>query len=158
MERFRALPFDDAWQELRAALEASPSIYSDNHVLTVYEGPIRSFLQPIPFELLRTFVKEQGTSAVNCLFVHSDDSHPLVAAYCLHALYESEDQRLPEAAARVANRLETIHAIYGCFGWTGTLSEYGQRLLKEYSEEMELRALAEQSDPPKSPVVREFDS
>src|SRR2546429_9988179 len=53
VERIRALPFDAAWQEVRAALDASPSLYADNRVLTVYEGPTKSFLLPLPFELLR---------------------------------------------------------------------------------------------------------
>jgi hypothetical protein len=128
VDRVRALPFDAAWDEVRAALESSPSIYSDNRILTVYEGPIRSFLLPLPFELLRDFVKQRGALAADHLVEHAADRHPLVAAYCLHALSELGDSRLPAAAARVANRSERIQAIYGCFGWEGTLAEYGQKL------------------------------
>ena len=136
VERFRALPFDVAWQELRAALEKSPSIYSDN-ILTVYEGPIRTFLLPLPYELLRAFIQERGAIAADCLFLHSEDSSPLVSAYCLHGLAELEDKRLPEAAARVANRQDKIHTIFGSFGWTGKLSEYGLKLQQQYSDDVE---------------------
>jgi hypothetical protein len=135
--RFRALPFDAAWQEVRAALEASPSLYADNRVLTVYEGPTRSFLLPLPFELLQHFIQHRGVQAIDCLFRHTVDPHPLVAAYCLHALSELEDPCLPEAAARVIDRRERIHTVYGCFGWEGTLAEYGRKLHDEYVETLE---------------------
>jgi len=137
VERVRALPFDSAWREVRAALEASPSLYADNRVLTVYEGPTRSFLLPLPFELLQDFIEHRGSQAADCMFGNAADPHPLVAAYCLHALSELEDTRLPEATARVAERRERIHTIYGCFGWEGTLAEYARRLHDEYVETLE---------------------
>lgn len=63
VERIRAMPFDGAWKEVRAALEASPSLDADKRVLTVYEGPTRSFLLPLPFELLRDFIQQRGAQA-----------------------------------------------------------------------------------------------
>jgi hypothetical protein len=132
VERIRALPLDAAWQEVRAALETSPSIYADTRVLTVYEGPTRSFLLPLPFELLQDFIQQRGAPAAEWLFGHTGDAHPLVAAYCLHGLSVLNDPRLPEAAAKVARRSERIHTVYGSFGWEGTLSEYGRKLNDEY--------------------------
>lgn len=132
VERIRAMPFDGAWREVRAALEASPSLDADKRVFTVYEGPTRSFLLPLPFELLRDFIQQRGAQAEDWLFSQSADAHPLVAAYCLHALSQLEDARLPEAAARVADRSECIRTIYGCFGWEGTLSAYARKLHNEY--------------------------
>lgn len=137
VERIRGLAFDAAAREVRAALEASPSLYADNRVLTVYEGPTKSFLLPLPFELLQDFIQQRGAQAVDWLFAHSSDAHPLVAAYCLHALSELADGHLPAAAARVAERSERIHTIYGSFGWEGTLSEYGRKLHDEYLETLE---------------------
>ncbi|MES2709859.1 MAG: hypothetical protein V4726_24900 [Verrucomicrobiota bacterium] len=137
VERIRGLAFDAAAQEVRAALEASPSLYADNRVLTVYEGPTRSFLLPLAFELLHDFIQQRGAQAVDWLFAHSADANPLVAAYCLHALSEVEDGRLPKAAASVAERSERIHTIYGSFGWEGTLSEYARKLHDEYVETLE---------------------
>lgn len=137
VERIRVLPFDAAWQGVRAALEASPSLYRDNCVLTVYEGPTRSFLLPLPLELLQDFIQQRGAQGADCLFAHSADAHPLVAAYCLFALSEMKDGRLPEAAASVAGRSERIHTVYGSFGWEGTLSEYGRKLHDDYVETLE---------------------
>lgn len=137
VERVRALPFDAAWREVRVALEASPSLYSDNRVLTVYEGPTHSFLLPLPFELLQDFIGHRGSQAADCVHANAADPHPLVAAYCLHALSELKDARLIEAATRVSDRSELIHSIYGSFGWEGTLAEYGRRLHDEYAEMLE---------------------
>ncbi len=139
VERINAMPFDGAWKEVRAALEASPSLDAGKRVLTVYEGPTRSFLLPLPFELLRDFIQQRGTQAEDWLFSQSSDAHPLVAAYCLHALSQLEDARLPDAAARVADRSECIRTIYGCFGWEGTLSAYGRKLHDEYVETLSQR-------------------
>lgn len=137
VERVRALPFDAAWREVRAALEASPSVYADNSVLTVYEGPTRSFLLPLALELLRDFIEHRDSLAADCVFGHAADPHPLVAGYCLHALSELEDPRLTEAATRVADRPERIHTIFGSFGWEGTLAEYCRKLHDEYIETLE---------------------
>ena len=137
VERIRALPFDAAWQKVREALEASPSLYTDNRVLTVYEGPTRSFLLPLPFELLQGFIQHRGAQAIDTIFGHTADPNPLVAGYCLHALSEAGDPRLVDAAARVAGRSERIQTIYGCFGWEGTLAEYGRKLHDEYIQTLE---------------------
>ena len=137
VERFRGLSFEAAWREVRAALEASPSLYADKRVLTVYEGPIRSFLLPLPFELLQDFIQQRGAPAIEAIFRHVTDPNPLVVGYCLHALSEVEDSRLVEAAAKVADRQEHVHAIYGCFGWEGTLAEYARKLQDEYVESRE---------------------
>ena len=134
VDRIRAMSFDEAWTEVRAALEASPSLDADDRVLTVYEGPTRAFLLPLPFELLRDFIQHRGAQTADWLFSQSADAHPLVAAYSLHALSQLEDARLPEAAARVAERSERIRTIYGSFGWEGTLSAYGHKLHDEYVE------------------------
>jgi hypothetical protein len=136
VERIRALPLEEAWREVRAALESSPSLYTDRLVLTVYEGPTRAFLLPLPYELLRDFTERRGATAIDRLREHTSDAHPLVAAYCLHALVRLEDPRLPEAVARVAGRTEKIHAIYGSFARSGTLAQYGRQLLDDYHDSL----------------------
>jgi len=140
VERVRALPFDSAWREVREALEASPSLFADNRVLTVYEGPTRSFLLLLPFELLRDFMRHRGAQAIDAILGHAADPHPLLAAYCLRALLEAEDPRLVEAVGRVAGRQERIHTINGCFSWEGTLAEYSQKLHDEYVETLKTKS------------------
>ncbi len=101
--------------------------------MTVYEGPADSLaLPPLPMELLRDFMRERGEKAADCCFVHAGDPHPLVAAYCLYALSEEVDPRVPEATAQVAARTERIRAVYGSYVWTGTLAGYGRKLYEEH--------------------------
>lgn len=136
-EHIRGMNFDAAWQEIRIALEATPPLRSDSLLPTVYEGPTRSLLLPLPFELLRDLLERPGAQAIDCIAENAADPHPLVAAYCMHALSDLEDPRLIQAAAGVADRPERILTIFGCFVWEGTLAEYGRKLLNEKAETLE---------------------
>jgi hypothetical protein len=73
VERIRAEPIEVAWRDVRAALEESPSISTGRQILTVYEGPIRTFLLPLPYELLQDFVERRGASAADWVFAHAGD-------------------------------------------------------------------------------------
>jgi len=118
-------------------MEASPPLHPDEPVPTVYEGPNRSFLLPLPYELLQDFMTHRSTQALDIIFEHTADANPLVAAYCLRALSNAADPRLVEAVARFDCRQERIEATYGCFAWEGTLAEYGKMLLDEYLKSRE---------------------
>ena len=43
-------------------------------------------------------------------------------------LNEIDPHRFPSYVSSVAGRTERIHAIYGSFGWEGSLAEYAIRL------------------------------
>lgn len=118
----------DSWPRVRRHLIASPSIYTDRHINTVWEGPSRSFLLPLPFEVLRGFTRQFGTGTVPTLRSALADSEPLVVAYALHALSKVDSDHFATHAQTVSDRQEPLHTMHGSFGWEGTLAEYAVRL------------------------------
>jgi hypothetical protein len=119
---------DEAWPRVRQLLTESPSILPDKGVLTVWEGPSRGVILPLPFEVLRDFIRRFGDSATKHLVSALSDSEPLVTGYALHALNEIDPQRFSSYISSVVGRTERIHTIYGSFGWEGSLAEYAIRL------------------------------
>ena len=119
---------DEAWSRVRRHLIESPSILPEEAVPTVWEGPSRAWLLPLPFEVLHDFLRRFASQAVQHLTVALSDSEPLVVGYALHALSEFDEERFPAHLLRVADRTERIHTIYGSFGWEGSLAEYAVRL------------------------------
>jgi len=136
VERFRALPFESAWGEVRAAIENDPG--SPDGTTYVYESsPRGTFLTPLPTELVNAFVEGHGERALDALHRHAGDPNPLVAAYSLLALFNADDSRLVNVALRVANRTEFIRTVDDCFAWSGTLAEYARKLSNEYVETLD---------------------
>lgn len=119
---------EEAWPRVRQLLIESPSILPDKGVLTIWEGPSRGVLLPLPFEALRDFIHQFRNAATNHLVSALSDSHPLVVGYALHALSEIDPDRFSTYASSVAGRTERIHTIYGSFGWEGSLADYAIRL------------------------------
>jgi len=48
----------------------------------------------------------------------------------MDTLARLKDLRMPEAAAKVEGRTESVFCVHGSFGWVGTLSEFGQWLCR----------------------------
>lgn len=118
----------EAWSRVRQHLIDSPSLFTDHHVYTIWEGPTRGWLLPLPFEVLRDFTRRFGDAATTPLVSALTDIEPNVVGYALHALSEIDSQRFASYIPSVAHRLEAIHTIYGSFGWEGTLTDYAARL------------------------------
>jgi hypothetical protein len=133
VESVVARPTTDAWVRISQILLESPPCREDEPLPTVYEGPARSYLLPLPYQILSAFIKRHGTNALDLLFQHCDDASPLLAAYCIFGLAHAEDSRLERAAQKVNGRNETLATLYGCFGWEGTLSEYAAEKLQEFN-------------------------
>jgi hypothetical protein len=118
----------ESWPRVRQILVESPSLFTDRHIYTIWEGPTRGLLLPLPFEALREFVRRHRGEATQHLVVALEDSDPNLVGYALHALSQITSEHMPTYAATVAGRTETIHAIYGSFGWEGTLAQYAVHL------------------------------
>jgi hypothetical protein len=118
----------DSWPRVRQHLVASPSIYTDRHINTVWEGPSRSLLLPLPFEVLRDFTRRFGSEAVPILIAALSDPEPLVVGYALHALSKIDSDHFAAHARSVADRQEALQTICGSLGWEGSIAEYGIRL------------------------------
>jgi hypothetical protein len=118
----------DAWPRVRQHLIDSPSIFTDRHVHTIWEGPGRGWLLPLPFEVLRDFVQRFGNDATKELAAALRDTEPNVVGYALHALSQIDSEHFQEYAPLVSDRTEPIHSIFGSFGWEGSLAEYALHL------------------------------
>lgn len=118
----------ESWPRIRQILVESPSLFTDRRVHTIWEGPARAWLLPLPFEALREFVRHHRSDATRHLLAALEDSEANVVGYALHALSDVASDDLPAYAAKVAGRTETIHTVYGSFGWEGTLAEYAIHL------------------------------
>jgi hypothetical protein len=119
---------EEAWPRVRQLLVESPSILPDEGALTIWEGPSRGVLLPLPFEALREFIRRFRDAAIKHLVSALSDSQPLVVGYALHALSQIDPDRFSTYAASVASRTERIHTVYGSFGWEGSLADYAIRL------------------------------
>lgn len=118
----------EAWSRVRQHLIDSPSLFSEHHVHTIWEGPTRGWLLPLPFEVLRDFTRRFGDAATTSLVSALGDTEPNVVGYALHALSEIDSEHFTSYISSVADRRETIHTIYGSFGWEGSISEYARKL------------------------------
>ena len=121
----------EAWPRVRQHLIESPSILPEEEIPTVWEGPNRGWLLPLPFESLRDFVRKYRQDATEKLVEALKDPEPLVVGYALHALSQIEASRFGKLSAAVEHREEGIHTIFGSFGWEGSLAEYAIRLREE---------------------------
>jgi len=127
-----SLPLLDAWTKVRQILlESSPFIKTEP-VPTIYEGPTRAFLLPLPYEVLIKFIKLHGDNALTLLLQHSNDSSPLLAAYSVFGLFHAGNFRFVQAAQKLNGRNEIIFTLFGCFAWEGTLSEYAHQKMQEF--------------------------
>jgi len=121
----------ESWPRVRQILVESPSLFTDRRIHTIWEGPTRGWLLPLPFEALRDFVRRYRSDASQHLVAALEDSNPNVVRYALHALSDVAPEHMAAYAGIVAGRRETIHAIFGSFGWEGTLAEYAIHLQDE---------------------------
>ncbi len=121
----------ESWPRVRQQLIGSASIYAGRHVHTIWEGPSRQWLLPLPFEVLRDFVLQFGAESRVPLTAALEDSEPNVVGYALHALSEIAPDSFATYVQAVSDRQEWIHTLYGSFAWEGTLAEYGVRLHEE---------------------------
>jgi hypothetical protein len=48
---------DESWPRIRKILEDSESLYTDEHVNTIWEGPTRGWLLPLTLEALHHFTR-----------------------------------------------------------------------------------------------------
>jgi hypothetical protein len=119
---------EEAWLRVRQFLLESPLIFPDEGVMTIWEGPSRGAILPLPFEALCGFVRRFGDAAEKRLISALSDSEPLVVGYALHALSNIDRDRFSSHISSVATRTEKIHAIFGSFGWEGSLGDYAIRL------------------------------
>jgi hypothetical protein len=58
VESIVSLPTADAWVRISKILQESRPIIPDEPVPTVYEGPSRSYLLPLPYEVLSEKLQE----------------------------------------------------------------------------------------------------
>ena len=122
---------EEVWLRVRQFLLGSPSILPDEGVLTIWEGPSRGVLLPLPFEALRDFVRRFADAAKKHLILALSDSEPLVVGYALHALSKVDPDRFSCHIPTVAARTEIIQTMYGSFGWEGSLGDYAIRLQED---------------------------
>ncbi|MCG8598900.1 MAG: hypothetical protein MI807_02050 [Verrucomicrobiales bacterium] len=123
----------DSWPSIRKLISEADDITPGTK--TIWEGPGRAGTLPISYQAGTEFIRRYEDDAKAILAEAAGEDDAVVAGHALMGLDWCDSPLLADAAARCGNRTETVHSIYGSFGWEGTLAEYAERLTNESSEQ-----------------------
>ena len=122
---------DEIWSNLKKVMIESDSLYTDRHVHTIWEGPSRGWLLPLPYESIKAFIELHPSESVKYFSKGLESSEVNIVGYSINVLAHISPETLKENMYLVDSRNEEIHTIFGSFGWSGTLKEYA---IKESEE------------------------